>query len=101
MDDGPRRITMIPFPLHHPVQETGPGAVGMSQETEKTFVRPYSVLGGFLSYLIPGLGQISQGRIGKGLLFMVGLLGLFHVGEAMGNWQNVYLPIDDNPDFNQ
>src|SRR5438067_466518 len=26
-------------------------------------------LAAFLSYLIPGLGQVKQGRIGKGLLF--------------------------------
>ncbi|MBI3409492.1 MAG: hypothetical protein HY040_14220 [Planctomycetes bacterium] len=58
----------------------------------------YSVTGALLSYLVPGLGQIVQGRAGKGLLFLVCLLGLFHVGEAMGNWQNVYLPHGDNRD---
>ena len=54
--------------------------------------RPPDLLAGFLSYLVPGLGQITQGRIGKGVLFLVCLLGMFHLGEAMGNWQNVYLP---------
>ncbi|MCI0639638.1 MAG: hypothetical protein L0Y72_15445 [Gemmataceae bacterium] len=58
----------------------------------------YSVIGGILSYLVPGLGQISQGRIGKGVLFLVCLLSLFHVGQAMGNWQNVYLPHQDPHD---
>jgi hypothetical protein len=48
-----------------------------------------------LSFLIPGLGQIYQGRFGKGLLFMVCLLGMFYLGQAMGNWQNVYLPRED------
>src|SRR5260370_34599869 len=74
----------------------------MSQEPEQdasTNVRPYSLLGGFLSYLVPGLGQISQGRTGKGILFMVCLLSLFHVGEAMGNWQNVYVPVEDSNDM--
>ena len=52
-------------------------------------------LAGVLSYLIPGLGQICQGRIGKGLLFMVILLGMFHLGQAMGNWQNVYMSKPD------
>jgi hypothetical protein len=28
---------------------------------------------------------------------MVCLLSLFHVGQAMGNWQNVYLPRSDQP----
>ncbi len=64
----------------------------MSEEVGQEYTRTYSVLAGVLSYLVPGLGQISQGRTGKGLLFMVCLLSLFHVGEAMGNWQNVYVP---------
>jgi hypothetical protein len=51
-----------------------------------------SPLGAFLSYLIPGLGQIYQQRYSKGALFMVSLLGMFMLGQAMGNWQNVYLP---------
>jgi hypothetical protein len=51
-----------------------------------------SALAAFLSYLIPGLGQIYQGRYGKGVLFMVSLLGMFMLGQAMGDWQNVYLP---------
>lgn len=52
----------------------------------------YAPLAGFLSYLIPGLGQISQGRIGKGLLFFVCITGLFFYGMYLGNWSNVYLP---------
>jgi hypothetical protein len=57
---------------------------------------PVSLLGGVLSYLVPGLGQICQGRVGKGVLFMVSLLGLFHLGQAMGEWKNVYIPVTDN-----
>lgn len=53
---------------------------------------PYSPLGAFLSYLIPGLGQICQGRVGKGVLFFVCLYFLFFYGMALGSWQNVYLP---------
>ena len=53
-----------------------------------------SVLAAVLSYLIPGLGQLYQGRYGKGVLFMVSLLGMFMLGQAMGQWQNVYLPRD-------
>lgn len=44
------------------------------------------------SYLIPGLGQIYQGRIGKGLLFFFGLNVLFFYGMWMGQWRNVWLP---------
>jgi hypothetical protein len=52
----------------------------------------YSPLAGLLSYLVPGLGQIYQGRISKGILFFVCLYGLFFAGMAQGHWQNVYLP---------
>jgi len=45
-----------------------------------------------LSYLIPGLGQVYQGRIGKGLLFFFGLYSLFFYGMWMGQWRNVWLP---------
>lgn len=45
-----------------------------------------------LSYLIPGLGQVYQGRIGKGLLFFLGLYTLFFYGMWMGQWRNVWLP---------
>ena len=49
-------------------------------------------LAGFLSYLIPGLGQVYQGRTGKGLLFFAGLYLLFFYGMWMGQWRNVWLP---------
>jgi hypothetical protein len=52
----------------------------------------HSAFAGFLSYLIPGLGQIYEGRVAKGILFMVCLYGLFFYGMYLGNWQNVYLP---------
>jgi hypothetical protein len=54
--------------------------------------QPVSVFAGVLSYLVPGLGQIYQGRVAKGLLFLVCLYGLFFTGMAMGDWKNVYLP---------
>jgi hypothetical protein len=54
--------------------------------------RRYSILGGVLSYLIPGLGQIVQGRWTKGVFFMATLLTMFFAGQAMGEWRNVYLP---------
>jgi len=60
--------------------------------------QPVSLMAGFLSFLIPGLGQICQGRVSKGLLFMVCLVGMFHLGQAMGDWKNVYIPVTDQPD---
>jgi hypothetical protein len=59
--------------------------------------RSYSVLAGILSYLIPGLGQVYQGRVSKGVFFMATLLGLFFAGQALGEWRNVYLPNADGP----
>jgi hypothetical protein len=56
-------------------------------------------LAALLSYLIPGLGQVYQGRVGKGLLFFFGLYLLFFYGMWMGQWRNVWLPeSDDLPD---
>ncbi|HEX3313704.1 MAG TPA: DUF6677 family protein [Gemmataceae bacterium] len=66
----------------------------MSNEPEP---QPTSLIAGFLSFLVPGLGQIVQGRVTKGLMFLVLLLTLFHVGHAMGNYQNVYLPPPEPP----
>jgi hypothetical protein len=63
-----------------------------------------SPLAGFLSYLIPGLGQIYQGRIAKGVLFCVCVYTLFFYGMYLGSGTarvrdvtytlsgNVYLP---------
>src|SRR5262245_15253308 len=45
--------------------------------------RPLSPVGGLLSYLVPGLGQIVQGRVGKGLLFLVCIYGLFFYGQYL------------------
>ena len=45
-----------------------------------------------LSFLIPGLGQVYQGRVGKGVLFFGGLYLLFFYGMMMGQWRNVWLP---------
>jgi TM2 domain-containing membrane protein YozV len=44
-----------------------------------------------LSCLVPGLGQIYQGRVGKGLLFLFGLYGMFFYGMFLGQWSNVFL----------
>lgn len=56
-------------------------------------------LAALFSYLVPGLGQIYQGRVGKGLLFFAGLYTLFFYGMWMGQWRNVWLPdTHDLPD---
>jgi hypothetical protein len=74
--------------------------------------REFTPFAGFLSYLIPGLGQLSQGRTGKGLLFFVCIYSLFFYGMYLGTGTvkaagvgyhvsgNVYLPdtVRGNPD---
>jgi hypothetical protein len=57
---------------------------------------PLDPLAALLSYIIPGLGQIYQGRVGKGLLFFGGLYLLFFYGMWMGQWRNVWLPDSSN-----
>lgn len=52
---------------------------------------------GLLSYLIPGLGQLTQGRVRKGLLYLICLYSLFFYGMYLGKGENVYLP-DNHPD---
>jgi hypothetical protein len=52
----------------------------------------FSPMAGLLSYLVPGLGQMAQGRFGKGLLFLVCLYSMFFYGMYLGEWRNVYLP---------
>jgi TM2 domain-containing membrane protein YozV len=53
--------------------------------------RAHHIEAALLSYLVPGLGQIYQGRVAKGLLFLVCLYGLFFYGMYLGSWKNVYL----------
>jgi hypothetical protein len=76
-------------------------------------VRVPSFTAAFLSYLVPGVGQLYQGRIGKGLLFFFCLYGLFFYGMWLGHGEaraaegqsyhitsNVYLPdtaVHSNP----
>jgi TM2 domain-containing membrane protein YozV len=60
----------------------------------------YQWLAGLLSYLIPGLGQIYQGRIAKGVLFLVAIYGMFFYGMYLGSWSNVYLPANATEDEN-
>jgi hypothetical protein len=60
--------------------------------TPPTVPPTYQFLPGLLSYLVPGLGQIYQGRVGKGVLFFVCVYALFFYGMALGDFKNVYIP---------
>src|SRR5271170_1859358 len=47
--------------------------------------REFSPLPALLSFLVPGLGQIYQGRVGKGVLFLVCVYALFFYGMYLGS----------------
>jgi len=64
----------------------------MSQPPPPPTKRKYDPLAAVLSFLLPGLGQVLQGRIAKGVLFFVCLYGLFFYGMWMGHMKNVWLP---------
>jgi hypothetical protein len=77
------------------IQETKAAEPSPTYSVVNTF-DPFAAL---LSYLIPGLGQVYQGRITKGLLFFFGLYFLFFYGMWMGHWRNVWIPyVRDFPD---
>ncbi len=44
----------------------------------------------FLAWLVPGLGHVYQGRMGKGILYAGCILSLYAVGFAMGEGKIVY-----------
>jgi hypothetical protein len=76
----------------------------MPNPASSTVQRIYSPWAAFLSYLVPGLGQVYQGRVAKGLLFLACIYSLFFYGQALGSGtvalndrtyhvsSNVYLP---------
>lgn len=47
-------------------------------------------LAAFLAWLIPGAGHLYQGRIGKGLLFFICILGTYSYGMYLGDCKVVY-----------
>lgn len=47
--------------------------------------RELQPLPGVLSFLVPGMGQIYQGRVGKGVLFFLSIYALFFYGMYLGS----------------
>jgi hypothetical protein len=75
-------------------QRAGIESGGLSVQTHG---QPPAALAAFLSYLIPGLGQIYQGRIAKGLLFFVCVYTLFFYGVYQGSGSVVLRDRDGRP----
>src|ERR1700719_4503907 len=59
-------------------------------------LRPFHPLAGLLCYMVPGLGQIVQGRVAKGVLFLVCIYTLFFYGMYLGSGTaQVSIPPED------
>jgi hypothetical protein len=56
-----------------------------STNTPQSVDIQYQPLPAVLSYLVPGLGQIYQGRIAKGVIFFVCIYALFFYGMFLGS----------------
>jgi len=60
-----------------------------ASESPKPIELKDPVMAAFLAWLIPGLGHLYQGRIAKGILFLVGILGIFMYGVYLGGDREV------------
>ena len=67
-----------------------PQTAGAATSEELNVPLKDPVLAAFLTWLIPGAGHLYQGRTGKGLLFMVCILGVFFQGLYLGGGKVVY-----------
>ena len=50
-----------------------------------------SWLAALLTFLVPGAGQLYQGRVFKAAVYFFGILGLYFAGMRMGDWKAVYI----------
>ncbi len=73
-------MSIAPAPTAPPATPTAPATTPVLAPP-----RVWSPLPALLSYFVPGLGQISQGRVGKGVLFFVCIYALFFYGTVLGS----------------
>ncbi len=59
------------------------------------------VLAALLTFLVPGLGQLFQGRIFKGLVYGICITGMFLYGSALAEWKAVQAPPFEYRDKNR
>lgn len=67
-----------------------PRVVAISPDDGSAIDLKSPALAAVLSWLVPGLGQLYQGRVFKGLLFMLPLSAVFLAGMWMGDGRVVY-----------
>lgn len=76
--------------MAHRAPAPAPRFVAVSPDDGTTIDLKNPALAAFLSWLVPGLGQLYQGRRFKGTVFMVSLVGTFLVGMWIGGGNVVY-----------
>ncbi len=70
--------------------EFSPRFVAISPDDGTTIDLRNPALAAFLSWLVPGLGQLYQGRRFKAAMFMASLMGTFVIGMWIGGGNVVY-----------
>lgn len=83
-------------PLTQPVTPTTSASTAAGTEPVSEVVIKDPWLAALLGWLIPGAGHLYQGRTGKGLLFMVTILGTFFYGLWLGDGKVVYAAFNDS-----
>lgn len=86
-------VGAVPTPPAQPPTPEPPASAPPKQtdSADSAKLERFDPLAAFASYAIPGLGQLLQGRTGKGILFMVCLPLLFYYGLFLGSFSNVYM----------
>ena len=59
------------------------------------------VLAALLTFLVPGLGQLFQGRVFKGLVYGICITGMFMYGSALAEWKAIQAPPFEYRDKNR
>ncbi len=87
-------VSILPFTRNAAVAQRAPAPatrfVAISPDDGSAIDLKNPALAAFLSWLVPGLGQLYQGRRFKGTAFMVSLMGAFFVGMWIGGGNVVY-----------
>lgn len=76
--------------MAHPTSAPAPRIVAVSPDDGATIDLRSPTVAAVLSWLVPGLGQLYQGRRLKGLLFMAVLVPVFLAGLWLGEGRVVY-----------
>lgn len=77
------------------VKTTIPGPDGSTDPEDLIEIELHNPwIAGALAWVLPGLGHVYQGRVGKGLLFFICIMGTFVYGWYMSGGKAVYAAVD-------